>query len=184
MANPPDEVLTPFRTEIRPPAGVQGQVSILFAHAQWHLEAWYFADAGNLREYLGRAPGNVDTSRPDQIENPKNHLRDLFGDRVCTAQVSEEIARQLNPETIAQRSPSFSGFLEAVINVEGPIPRLNDPFNDPSPQPKRAGRKSPPVGLQAFRCPAAGYSPKYQRLAKRCLSKRGSSNPRSLGLTP
>ena len=149
MAKPPDEVLTPFRTEIRPPAGVQGQVTILFAHAQWHLEAWYFADAGNLREYLGRAPGNVDTSRPDQIENPKNHLRDLFGDRVCTAQVSEEIARQLNPETIAQRSPSFSGFLEAVINVEGPIPRLNDP----SPQPKGRGFSPRPLVFRLFAAP-------------------------------
>ena len=112
----PDEVLTPFRAETWALAGVQGQVTVLFAYAQWHLEAWYFADPGNLREYLGHAPGNVDTSRPDQIENPKNHLKNLLTDRVYTAQVSEEIARKLDAETIAQRSPSFRGFLEAVMN--------------------------------------------------------------------
>ena len=112
----PDEVLTSFRAETRAPAGVQGQVPVLFAYAQWHLEAWYFADAGNLREYLGHAPGDVDTSLPDQIENPKNHLKHLLTDRVYTAQVSEEIARKLDAETIAQRSPSFRGFLEAVMN--------------------------------------------------------------------
>lgn len=46
--------------------------SIQYAYAQWHLEAWYFGDAEGLRRYLGgKALGNVDTSQPDEIHNPK-----------------------------------------------------------------------------------------------------------------
>lgn len=89
---------------------------VLYACAQQHLEAWYFANAEGLRTFVGRNLGSVDTSRPDEIENPKLHLKHLLGGRVYTARVSEDIARSLDPETIAQRSPSFSGFLEAVIN--------------------------------------------------------------------
>ena len=62
------------------------------------------------------ALGNVDTSKPDEIQNPKLHLKNVLGDRVYTARVSEEIARKLDAATIAQRSPSFEGFLEAVTN--------------------------------------------------------------------
>ena len=89
---------------------------VLYAYAQQHLEAWYFANAEGLRNFLGRNLGSVDTSKPDEIQNPKLHLKHLRGSRVYTARVFEDIARALDPETIAQRSPSFSGFLEAVIN--------------------------------------------------------------------
>ena len=89
---------------------------LIDAYAQQHLEAWYFADATNLRAYLGHAPGHVDTSTPDEIENPKNHLRNVLNDQFYTARISEEIADRLDPPTIAQRSPSFRGFLEAVKN--------------------------------------------------------------------
>ena len=92
------------------------QPAIQFAYAQWHLEAWYFADIAALRQYLGRAPGDIDPSNPDEIQNPKHHLRNLLGDRIYTAVVSEEIARTLHPQVIAQRSPSFDGFLDAVRN--------------------------------------------------------------------
>jgi hypothetical protein len=112
----PDDVLHPFREQLRGRLGTRIDAQLQFACAQWHLEAWYFADSAGLRGYLGRDPGNVDTSKPDEIRNPKLHLKQLLGDRVYTAVISEEIARTLNPQTIAGRSPSFQRFLEAVRN--------------------------------------------------------------------
>ena len=113
----PSEVLHPLRQGLRSRLGGQFKPSIQYAYAQWHLEAWYFADAQNLREFLeGQAPGRVDTSRPDEIQNPKLHLKNLLRDGIYTARVSEEIATVLDAETIAQRSRSFQGFLEAVKN--------------------------------------------------------------------
>ena len=92
---------------------------MLYAYAQAHLEAWYFADVDNLREYLGRGPGDVDASKPDEIDNPKLQLRHLLGDQVYTARVSAEIARRLDATTIVQRSPSFKTFVDAVMNGSG-----------------------------------------------------------------
>ena len=112
----PDEVLAPFREGIPGRLGDDIEADILYAYAQWHLEAWYFGDAANLRGFLGGSLGSVDTSKPDEIPNPKLHLRNVLGDRVYTARVSEEIAERMNAATIAQRSPSFSGFLEVVAN--------------------------------------------------------------------
>ena len=115
----PDKVLEPFKVL---PERLGGQIgaTVLCAYAQWHLEAWYFADATNLRGYLnGRALGNVDASKPDEIHNPKLHLKHLLDDRIYTARVSEEIARQLDAPTIAGRSPSFKGFVDAVMNGPG-----------------------------------------------------------------
>ena len=112
----PDEVLAPFKENLPGRLGGEIRATVLYAYAQWHLEAWYFADAANLRSYLGQAPGNVNTSRPDEIQNPKLHLKNVLGGRAYTARVSEEIARTLDARTIAQRSPSFGGFLEAVVN--------------------------------------------------------------------
>ena len=115
----PDKVLEPFGAL---PERLGGRIgaAVRCAYAQWHLEAWYFADATNLRGYLnGRALGNVDTSKPDEIQNPKLHLKHLLDDRVYTARVSEEIASVLDAPTIAERSPSFSGFLDAVMNGPG-----------------------------------------------------------------
>lgn len=114
--NPPDQVLAPFKENL--PGRLDDQLNsrIQYAYAQRHLEAWYFTDASNLRGYLGRALGNVDTSQPDDIENPKLHLKHLLGERVYTARISEEIAKSLNAQTIAERSPSFRGFLAAVKN--------------------------------------------------------------------
>ena len=106
-----------FKDEI--PSRLSGapRVNIQYAYAQWHLEAWFFGDPSNLRQFLGgQALGNVDASLPDRIENPKHHLRNLLGNRTYTALVSEEIASNLSPQTIAARSPSFNGFIEAVQN--------------------------------------------------------------------
>ena len=91
---------------------------VMFAYAQWHLEAWYFADAAHLREYLGRNLGSIDLTRPDDFQNPKLHLRHLLADRSTqyTAVISEEIARRLDAATIAQNNPSFAGFRDAVVN--------------------------------------------------------------------
>ena len=114
----PDKVMEPFRAL---PERLSDEIgaAVLYAYAQWHLEAWYFADASNLRDYLGRALGSVDTSKPDEIHNPKLHLKHLLRDRVYTARVSEEIASRLEVQAIAERSPSFKGFLDAVMNGPG-----------------------------------------------------------------
>jgi hypothetical protein len=111
-----DDVLRSFREQLPGRLGTKLDVQVQFAYAQWHLEAWYFADISSLRKYIERAPGSVDTSKPDEIQNPKLHLKHLLGERAYTAVISEEIAESLNPQTIAQRSPSFQRFLEAVRN--------------------------------------------------------------------
>lgn len=69
----PDEVLRPFREQLRNRLGMKIGAQLQFACAQWHLEAWYFADISGLRAYLGRDPGSVDSSKPDEIQNPKLH---------------------------------------------------------------------------------------------------------------
>ena len=71
----PDEVLAPFKENLPGRLGGEIRATVLYAYAQWHLEAWYFADVANLRSYLGQAPGDVDTSKPDEIQNPKLHLK-------------------------------------------------------------------------------------------------------------
>lgn len=114
--NAPEDVLRPFRQQLASHLNPKITASLQFAHAQWHLEAWYFADAAGLRNYLQHAPGSVDTSKPDEISNPKLHLKNLLGDRTYTAVIAEQIARGLAPAVIAQRSPSFRGFLDAVRN--------------------------------------------------------------------
>ena len=124
----PTEVLEPMRTRL--PARVRDVgAGVLYAYAQAHLEAWYFADADNLRNYLGRAPGDVDASKPDEIENPKLQLRHLLGERVYTARVSAEIASTVDAAAIVQRSPSFRTFVDAVMNGSGnaaPSPATGD----------------------------------------------------------
>ena len=115
----PDEVLQHLKRELPKRLGEQFGPSVQYAYAQWHLEAWYFADAASLRGYLGgRDLGSVDASQPDKIQNPKLHLKNLLSDDVYTARVSEEIAETLNAETISGRSPSFNGLLDAVKNGE------------------------------------------------------------------
>jgi hypothetical protein len=112
----PDDVLRPFREQLRVRIGTKINAQVQFACAEWHLEAWYFADISGLQAYLQRDPGSVDTSKPDEIQNPKLHLKHLLRERAYTAVISEEIAKSLNAQIIAQRSPSFQGFLEAVRN--------------------------------------------------------------------
>ena len=67
-----------------------------------HLEAWFFGHSEKLREFLGRDLGNIDASRPDEIDNPKLHLTHLLrsGSRVYTASVAEQIASQVDPAVI------------------------------------------------------------------------------------
>ena len=113
----PDDVIGPFKREL--PGRLSNDIvaAVQFAYAQQHLEAWFFADAPNLRRWLGgRDLGSVDASRPDEIPDPKRHLKNLLGSRVYTAPVAGEIAGTLDAQIIAQRSPSFKSFVEAVIN--------------------------------------------------------------------
>ncbi len=114
-----DDVLRPFRHDFVSRLGPRITASIQFACAQWHLEAWFFGDSENLRAYLGRDLGDVDASKPDEIQNPKLHLKNLLGNTNYTSTISEKIALKLNPQAIAARSPSFNGFLEAVRNGGG-----------------------------------------------------------------
>jgi hypothetical protein len=115
----PDDILRPFQEQLPRRLSAKIKAAVLFAYAQWHLEAWYFADSTALKDYLGRALGHIDTSKPDEIQNPKLHLRNLLGNRIYTAVISEEIARKLNASTIAQRSPSFCDFLKKIGNGNG-----------------------------------------------------------------
>ena len=117
----PSEALSQLETNLpnRLPRGLSPD-AVRYAYAQWHLEAWYFADADNLRGYLGRPLGHVDTSSPDAIQNPKLHLKSLLADKFYTARVSEEIAKSLDANAIIRRSPSFRAFIAAVEN--GPAP--------------------------------------------------------------
>ena len=112
----PEDVIDSMRLGLQRTRVLQTARSVKYAYAQWHLEAWYFADAANLRSYLERDIGNVDPNLPDQIQNPKLHLQQLLGSVMYTAQVSGEIAGRLDVRTITQRSPSFRFFIEAVTN--------------------------------------------------------------------
>lgn len=114
----PDAVLEPFRQNLASRLEPQITASLQFAYAQWHLEAWFFGDSDGLRAYLGRDLGSVDSSQPDNIENPKLHLKNLLTESY-TRLTSETIASLLDPQIIAGRSPSFHGFIEAVRNGDG-----------------------------------------------------------------
>lgn len=115
----PREVLLPFQRNLARRVGPQITASIQFAYAKWHLEAWFFGDSDGLRGYFGgRSLGSVDSSQPDTIENPKQHLRNLLDDRY-TRLTAGAIAQQLDPQIIAGRSPSFRSFIEAVKNGDG-----------------------------------------------------------------
>jgi hypothetical protein len=112
----PEEVLQPFRKDLPSRLPLPIHVALQFACAQWHLESWFFADPSGLKQVVGSSLGAVDASQPDSIQNPKLCLKHLLKEHVYTAVVSETIARRVNPETIAQQSPSFRAFLAAVRN--------------------------------------------------------------------
>jgi hypothetical protein len=115
-AGNPDAVVQPFEEGL-PARLVPGvTASLLIAYAQRHLEAWFFADDASLRGYLRRDTGNIDAAHPDEIQNPKLHLKHLLFPHLYTAVISEEIARQLDARRIAERSPSFANFMAAVRN--------------------------------------------------------------------
>jgi hypothetical protein len=116
----PDEVLRPFQLGVQGKLGPKITAAICFAIAQWHLEAWFFADASGLRRYLERDLGNVDPSKPDQIQLPKHHLKRLLGGLAYTAVVAGQIAESMDPLVIEQRSPSFRTLLEGMPNGLSP----------------------------------------------------------------
>ena len=109
----PDDVLAPYRERCDQLTEIPASRLVVFA--QWHLEAWFFADAESLRQHLGRDLGHVDTSRPDEIQRPKLHLRHLLGG-FYTANIAGRIAAQLDARTIAGRSRSFAAFEDALRN--------------------------------------------------------------------
>lgn len=114
----PQQVVAPVQDRVLNDSRVQKIapfVTILFAYARQHLEAWFFADDENLKNYLGRSLGRIQTSKPDEINNPKRHLIHLL-QRSYTSFVAERIARQLDPAVIARRSPSFTHFCNQLKN--------------------------------------------------------------------
>ena len=119
-----DAVLEPLKARLQDRLGTEIVATVQYAYARQHLEAWYFGDEPNLTKHLRRALGNVDSSKPDEIQNPKQHLKHLLKsehNQRYTASVSEQIASAVDAQTIAQRSPSFNGFLEAVLNGSSPV---------------------------------------------------------------
>ncbi|KYG03737.1 hypothetical protein BE21_04520 [Sorangium cellulosum] len=122
-AKDPQDIVARFEEDLKATAvGHRVPVPILSVAAKWHLEAWFFACAASLRDYLGRDLGNVDTSQPDEIVNPKRHLIHLLKagrGEIYTARVSAEIAQRLSAQEL-RRSASFARFESAVRN--GPKP--------------------------------------------------------------
>lgn len=111
----PDEVLESLRPRVGK-ALEHLNLKVYYTYAQRHLEAWFFADANGLRQYLGKSLGSIDASQPDLIENPKLHLKQLLANRLYTSEVAERISRVLDAATIAGRSPSFGRFVAAIRN--------------------------------------------------------------------
>ncbi len=83
--------------------------------AKWHLEAWFFADPINLRQWFGgKALGLLEVPA-DNIESPKHRLRNLLS-QPYTARTAEAIAAALSATNIRDCSPSFAKFEDAVRN--------------------------------------------------------------------
>ena len=67
---PSNRVLEPFRA-LPERLGGEVEATVLYAYAQWHLEAWYFADAVGLRGYLhGRTLGTSTPPSPTGFRIP------------------------------------------------------------------------------------------------------------------
>jgi len=112
----PSQVTKPFEDLVASLADIP--VPKLIATATRHLEAWFFGHGEALREFLGRDLGSVDSSRPDEMDNPKLHLMNLLQSisRVYTAPVAEQIAACLDQATIEGRSQSFARFVAKLKN--------------------------------------------------------------------
>ncbi len=110
---PAEVIMSPFREACAQLHDISAHC--LVAAVQWHLEAWFFAHAESLREFLGKSLGAVDSSAPDAKTNPKFHHKHLL-DRPYTARIAGAIASRLTPEVIRSRSPSFAGFEESLKN--------------------------------------------------------------------
>ncbi|MGH9505686.1 MAG: DUF4276 family protein [Terriglobales bacterium] len=113
-AHDPEVVAGPVREAC---GGMQDiPVPICVTAAQRHLEAWFFADPVGLRRHLSnRALGNI-RDAPDQMENPKQHLRNLLAPDFYTSLRAGAIAADLDPAAIEDRSPSFKRLAAAMRN--------------------------------------------------------------------
>lgn len=118
----PEAVLGGFRAKFQnwPP----WPRPVLLVHAQWHLEAWFFADATGLRNFLkdqelGHLPAN-----PDEIPRPKLRLQQLLSPMLYTSLTAQAIAATIQPQNAEDRSPSFAQFRAAMRNGKpvSPLP--------------------------------------------------------------
>ena len=110
---PPDDVVAPLQAVCAHIKDIP--VACIVTAAKWHLEAWFFGDEQGLRDYLGRDLGNVDPTYPDQILDPKRHLKNLLKG-IYGRDTAEQIARKVRPSIIRTHSPSFNAFEEAIRN--------------------------------------------------------------------
>lgn len=113
----PDQVIAQMETALMPRIVnvTERGLTVLITAAKWHLEAWFFADAQGLREYLGRDLGSVDISDPESMCRPKHHLQRLLN-RPYTSSVAREIARSLKAAMIRGKSGTFRLFELAFEN--------------------------------------------------------------------
>jgi hypothetical protein len=93
----PDDVVAPIRAACAHLKDIP--VACVVTTAKWHLEAWFFGDEQELRAYLGRDLGSVDPSDPDQILDPKRHLKNLLKG-IYSRDIAEQIARKVRPSII------------------------------------------------------------------------------------
>lgn len=109
-----DSILQPFRKKFQNwPSWPR---PVFLAHAQWHLEAWFFADQAGLRLFLNdKDLGNL-PAIPDDIERPKLRLQHLLQPFLYTAATAREIAAAIHPQVAEKRSPSFAQFRAAMRN--------------------------------------------------------------------
>jgi hypothetical protein len=81
------------------------------------VEAWLLGDELAVQQICGSSRR---FNNPETLPNPKAELRHLLGQRPYTVAVAERIAETANPETIAQRCPSFRKLRDCVSEASQP----------------------------------------------------------------
>ena len=64
----PDEILRPFREQLPGRIGTKIGAQVQFAFAQWHLEAWYFADIRGCEDISSGIQGVLMRQSPTRLK--------------------------------------------------------------------------------------------------------------------